>query len=561
MRRGSQLLISVIVILSLIILVFSSTSVLAQTYPETVRVGLYYGTSSVSSVAFSAKAELEVGYSLYGQFTLLYSETGGQQVIARKDTYFVKSPTGALTEYNPNAGIPIDGETIGPFHIQIGDKVTDFISAQTIANGIKQAGVIAYPVYENGWAVWTGFYSDQDKAGGDIQNLSSKLGTQALSIITPSASRIILYNANFEPQMIIGTPDVKLVIRPGASNNPKVLSVNGKQYRGEIEVRRFSDSDMTVINTLNIEEYLYGVVPAEIESYSPIEALKAQAVAARTYTYLNMGKNKKWDFDLNNTVDNQVYAGFDSEQATTNQAVDDTKGKKILYNGSLASVFYFSSSGGMTEDNINVWGTDLPYLKSVLDPYEAGNSYNYSWSRTFTAADIKRKLFTSGVDIGDIVSMTVEEYSPAGRVNKLKITGTNGSITYQRENIRMILGENGYLPSRMFTINSGGASSTGNNLVSVVSAEGQSSVNVYGTKAISSMGTSEVLSANGPLKVVGADNSAIISGTVQSGTFVLIGKGWGHGVGMSQEGAKGFAKIGYTYDKILMHYFNGVTVE
>lgn len=549
------------------VLFFSDSSVLALTYPETVRVGLYYGSSSASSAAFNSKAGLEVGYYQNGQFVTILQETGGQQKIVRKDAYFVKSSTGTLTEYSPSEGIPFNGETFGPYHIQIGEKTSDFATAQSLASGMKQLGILAYPVYDSGWAVWTGFYSDNDKAFADQQNIASKTGGAALTIIAPASTRLIVYSASFEPQLIFNSTDLKLTVRPNAANNPKVLSVNGKQYRGEIELRRFTDSDMTVINSLDVEQYLYGVVPGEIESYSPIEALKAQAVAARTFVYLNMGKYKKWDFDVSNTVDSQVYAGFDSEKPTTNQAVDETRGKKVLYNGRLASLHYFSSSGGATEDNIYVWGTDVPYLKSVPDPYEAGNSYNYNWTRTYTAADIKMKLFLSGVEIGDILSMTVEEYSPAGRANKLKITGTAGSITYQRENIRIILGDNSYLPSRMFTIQTGGTTSAGNTTASVVSADGKTTLNVLGTKVMTSSGTLDIPSSAGSVKVIGADSTATITGstastaTVPSGTYFLTGKGWGHAIGMSQEGAKGFARNGYTYDKILMHYFNGVVVE
>ena len=561
MRRGSQLFVSAIVILSLIVIIFSDTTVIAQTYPETVSVGLYFGNSSASSVAFNSKAGLEIGYYQNGQFSTILTEIGGQQTIVRKDAYFIKSSTGALTEYNPTEGVPFTGDTFGPYHIQIGEKVMDFASAKSVANSIKQSGVMAYPVFDNGWVIWTGFYGDATKANGDVKNLASKLGTTDLTVIEPSNSRIIVYNANFEPRFIFGSADLKLTVRPNASNNPRVLSVNGKQYRGEIVLRRFTDSDLTVINILNLEQYLYGVVPCEIESYSPVEALKAQAVAARTYTYLNMGKYKKWDFDVVNTVSSQVYGGFDVEKSTTNQAVDATKGKKVLYNGRPASLFYSSSSGGMTEDNVNVWGTDIPYLKSAQDPYESGTSYNYNWSKTFTAADIKMKLFLSGVEIGDIISMTAEEYTPAGRVNKLKITGTQDSITYYKEDIREILGDASFLPSRMFTINSGNSTESNSGVVSVISADGQSTVNVYGTKAVTSSGNADIAVGSGPLKILGQNSSAIITGTVPTGSYVLTGKGWGHAVGMSQEGAKGFARNGYTYDKILMHYFKGVIVE
>ncbi|HBR02263.1 MAG TPA: amidase enhancer [Ruminiclostridium sp.] len=568
MGRGSRFFTWILVIISVFIIFFSDTNVLAATYPETVRVGLYFGTSSAPSVALNSAGGLELGYYKNGEFSAILTEAGNKQIIIRKDSYFIKSPSGALTEYNPTEGIPYSGETFGPYHIQIGEKVSDYASAQSFANQIKESGIYAYPVFEDGWFVWTGFYGDAGKAAADVKNLASKLDASDFTVIEPAGNRFIVYNSDFEARLIYGSKNLRLSARPNSSNNPKILSVNGRQYRGEIELRRFTDSDMTVINVLSIEEYLYGVVPAELESTAPIEALKAQTVAARTYVYLSMGNYSKWDFDVVNTVASQVYGGYELERASSNQAVNETKGTKVLYNGRLASLFYFSSSGGMTEDNTNVWGADIPYLKSVEDPYESGSSYNYNWIKTFTAEDIKMKLFLSGVEIGDIISMTAEEYTPAGRVNKLKITGTKDSIIYYKEDIRKILGDSGsYLPSRMFTINSGNSSGGGSgtgSVLSVVTADGKSTVNLNGATVVSASGTSEIKSVQSGVKILGADSSVIAgsSGTnVASNTWVLTGKGWGHAVGMSQEGAKGFAQKGYTYDKILMHYFTGVTVE
>ncbi|MGI6621747.1 MAG: SpoIID/LytB domain-containing protein [Clostridiaceae bacterium] len=559
MQKKSKLLVSFLVVLGLSALIFSATEIFAQTYPETVRVGLYFGDTPAANVSFTAKSGLEIGYYKDGAFIILLKEEGGKQTIVRKDSHFIRSPSGVVSEYNPNEGIPFDGETFGPYHIQIGDAASDLKTAQSLCNTIRSSGIVAYPVFENGWYVWTGFYSDAVKANSELQTLANKLSGSNLKVIEPSASRMIIYDSGFEPHMIFGAADVKLVIRPNEANDPRVISVNSKQYRGEIELRRFSGSDMTVINIVDLEQYLYGVVPKEIESYAPMEALKAQAVAARTFTYRSMGSYKKWDFDVVNTVASQVYGGYDAEKATTNQAVDETKGKKVLYNGRLASMHYFSSSGGMTEDNIYVWGSDVPYLKSVPDPYEAENSYNYNWSRTFTAEDIKMKLFISGVEIGDIIDMTADEYTPAGRVRKLRIVGTSGSITYTNEDIRIILGDSGYLPSRMFTINSGSAGSGGT--ASVITDSGTSSVNVFGARAVTSSGTYDITAGGSAIKVLGASDSAMITGNVPKGTYVLTGKGWGHGIGMSQEGAKGFARNGYTYDQILKHYFTGVTVE
>lgn len=561
MRKRIRLFVSVVATLSIICMYFFNVTSAAASYPETIRVGLYFGSSSASNVAFNSKAGLEIGYYLNGQFVTLKAVEGGQQLIVRKDSYYIKSSAGAISEYNPSEGIPFDGETYGPYHIQIGDSFSDYASAVSMANLVSGSGIKAYPVFDDGWFLWTGFYSDALKAGEDIQNLAAKLGTTNLKVINPSGSRFIVYDANFSPYFIFGSSTCKLTVRPSAANNPKVLSVNSKQYRGEIELRRFSDSDMTVINVINIEEYLYGVVPREIGASSPMEALKAQAVAARTYAYMNMGSYKKWDFDVVNTVNSQVYGGYDDENPNSNKAVDETRGKKVLYNGSLASLFYFSSSGGMTEDNVNVWGNDIPYLKSVPDPYESGTSYNYNWSVTLTAEDIKMKLFLSGVDIGDILSMTAEEYTPAGRVNKLKITGTKGSITYTKEDIRRILGDNGnYLPSRMFTISTSGSSGQGSSVAYVSSGSSKTTVNVYNSRVVSASGIKSI-SGSGVVNVIGASGIKTITGNIPAGTYILTGKGWGHGVGMSQEGAKGLAKMGYNYEQILKHYFTGVTVE
>ena len=554
------------VILAILVLTLTGEKVSAQAYPETVRVGINSGKTAVASVALQSNGGHDIGYYSNNQFVVLLNEAAGQQTIIRKDSYYVRSVQGVTTEYNPTEGVPSEGELSGPYHIQVGAARQDYASAKTVADIVVNSGIAAYPVFDNGWYVWTGFYSDSAKAEAAIPNLTTQLGTADLTVVNPSSSRIIIYNASFQPKLIYSNPSSPLTAKPNGTANPAVFSVNGKGYRGEMEFRRFTDSDMTVINILNLEQYLYGVVPSEIGASSPAEALKAQAVAARTYTYSSINRYSKWSFDVTNTVDSQVYGGYDVEQASSNAAVDQTKGIKVLYNGSLASLFYYSSSGGMTEDNINVWGTPLPYLTSVVDPYEAGTSYNYTWQRVYTAEDIRKKLLSSNVDLGEIISMTAEEYTAAGRVNKLKFVGTTGSITYNREDIRRILADaNGtYLPSRMFTITtsgSGGQATAGS--TSVATSEGiLSGIALDGKKVLSSGGSSVLSSGSGNLSAIGSNNTkGSIGGGVPAGSYLLSGKGWGHGVGMSQEGAKGLARNGYTYDQILKHYFTGVTIE
>ena len=196
------------------------------------------------------------------------------------------------------------------------------------------------------------------------------IATDNVTVTQESYSRLVIYDASFNVIMVYGGTDGYMQVWPKQQNNPFVFSANGKKYRGFLEIRRYTDSDMTLINVVDLEHYLYGVVPAEIEANAPLEAVKAQAVAARTYALRSLGKNSKWGFDLMDTNSDQVYKGYDGERAYANQAVDETKGQKMVYNGALAQVFYFASSGGMTANVKEVWGSEIPYLVSVPDPYE-----------------------------------------------------------------------------------------------------------------------------------------------------------------------------------------------
>lgn len=180
------------------------------------------------------------------------------------------------------------------------------------------------------------------------------------------------------------------------------------------------------------------------------------------------------------------------------------------------------------------------------------------------------------MEIGDIVSITIEEVSNAGRPIKVKFTGTKGQITYYREDTRRVL----ELPSNNYTIISGTGStsgtgtssgSSGSGTVYAINGDGSiQAVSLPGSVAVMSSGT-EVIGGSGTVYAAGTSGVSVISGASSTSTagpvqvsgnvYTFVGKGWGHGVGMSQEGAKGFTHMGYTYDQILKHYFTGVTVE
>jgi stage II sporulation protein D len=121
-----------------------------------------------------------------------------------------------------------------------------------------------------------------------------------------------------------------------------------------------------------MQEYLYGVVPREMSKTWPLEALKAQAVVARTFAITNQNKFMHLGFNMDNSVLSQVYGGYDWEGPISNQAVDETIGMLLYYNTTLASAYYHSNSGGYTANSENVWSSEVPYLRSVFDPYSIG---------------------------------------------------------------------------------------------------------------------------------------------------------------------------------------------
>ena len=168
------------------------------------------------------------------------------------------------------------------------------------------------------------------------------------------------------------------------------LALDGAGYRGELVVRR----GISVVNELPLERYLRGVVPWEMPSHWNAQALRAQAVAARTYALAT--RNPGWTFDLYADTRDQVYGGIRAEKRSTNLAVGATAGRILTWNGEPARTYYFSTSGGRTESSQDAFrGPPVPYLRSVSDPYDAGP--HHDWTYRFTSGQLARKLGLDGI--------------------------------------------------------------------------------------------------------------------------------------------------------------------
>lgn len=344
------------------------------------------------------------------------------------------------------------------------------------------------------------------------------------------------------------------------------VTVDGTEYRGGVQFKRIDGGVLTVINVVNMEEYLYSVIGKEMSPSWNLEALKAQAVCARGFAISNYNKFSKYGFNLDTTTNSQVYKGVSTETESTLRAADETKGQVLKHDGSIIQSIYCASMGGASANAENVWGGSYPYLVSVTDPYEnPDEATHYSWTVTLSAEEIKTCLENAGVNIGDIISLEIVNQDSAGYVTELLFTGTEGSHTVKRSSCRTVFG--GKLHSQRYTLTGG--------------VNNQASLNTLIPCYISSDGIADAI--NGSVFQINTDNKKIKSlssisfikpsysasapaeptsvAASDDGDFVFNGNGWGHGVGMSQWGAKAMADKGYTYEDILTFYYTGTYLE
>lgn len=265
-----------------------------------------------------------------------------------------------------------------------------------------------------------------------------------------------------------------------------LLTFDGNSYRGSLRFTANGDL-LEVVNVLDIESYLRGVVPAEMSASWQMEALKAQAVAARSYTMTSLDPSA--GYDLCATVDCQVYRGVAAEHPRTDAAILATAGVVVTYQGITAHTYYHADSGGTVASSGEVWGTALPYLVTLADA--PANTPHRSWQARLDGASIGASLAAAGLPVGTVTGLRVVRLSESGRVAELEITGTART--------RLLSG-----------------------VVLRDQARG------WGLKSMRFR--------------------------VQGG-LVVNGDGWGHGVGMSQYGARALANAGYDFGSILAFYY------
>jgi len=282
-----------------------------------------------------------------------------------------------------------------------------------------------------------------------------------------------------------------------SSSDGRGIWVGQKRFAGKLNLFVL-DSEILVVNVLGIEKYLNSVVGSEMPAKWPIEALKAQAIASRTYALKQKGNNL---FDIDSTQKNQVYNGLESRTYKTIRAVKSTRSLVLTYKDKLINALFHSSSGGMTENSQDVWKNQYPYLSSVKD-FDKNNP-KFRWQKKISSNELI-DLFPK---IGGLKKIEILEITSTGRVKNVKLIGAYGSDQISGVALRKRLGlKSNFVRFKFFE---------------------------------------EELNNKFPTKK----------------GLIVFGQGSGHGVGMSQWGAKYMASRGQKAERILKHFYKGVQIK
>ena len=275
------------------------------------------------------------------------------------------------------------------------------------------------------------------------------------------------------------------------------LRVGVRDYVGALEVSRQAQG-LLLVNELPMEEYVAGTVRGEASERWPAEALRALAVVARTYAAFQQARTTSRAFHVVAGNQDQNFAGWVAEGSPAREAARTTAGQVLTWEGRIFLTFYHSDSGGFTEAAQSVFSGDVPPLTGVRDEFSM-ESPNYTWTVTIPLTVIAERLRRGGLDVGEVSGLTVLERSPSFRVALMTVDHSRGTSTLRGADFRRLIGYD-------------------------------------------------------------ALKSTLFVPTAQNGAIRFEGRGWGHGVGLSQFGAKGMADRGYTYSQILEHYYPGTVL-
>jgi len=337
---------------------------------------------------------------------------------------------------------------------------------------------------------------------GRVVGCASGLVALWIGAITPVAASASAPTIAIRVLILDGAPSVLIdgKVRRGAARfaAPGPHEVDGRQFRGSVTLTE-ERGGLRVVNELGLEDYVAGTLLGEVSEGFGDVVLRAQAIAIRSYALHRRAHARSPDYDVEASTTGQVYLGLDGETPMVREAVDATSGQILTFDGEPILAAFHSAAGGRTATAAEVWGRDVPYLVSVGVPGEEDSPDTY-WRAPVSAEELSDALAAAGKSVGRVRDVSVASRTPSGRSAALRVRGTEGQVEVSGETLRRVLG-----PMRL--------------------------------------------------------RSTLFEVRRTEDGFVFVGSGNGHGVGMSQWGARSLARRGSDHRQILARFYPGARIE
>ncbi len=527
-----------------------------------VRVGVYYIYGENNCLAFSHNIKsVQGGLALYSTFGEEYTfyKISDEPVTVMRDFSAKKNSEGLY--YHTTSGnthIIYHCVTKEPVELKAVDAVIENYKS------LLGDSTPVFPLYVSGQAyIAVGTYSSKDASLADCENMKSKLGVEFVPRVPNNTSLSVIETESGKILFKIDTADQVLYVRPLQKQESEnyIKSAIGNLFDGTFEYKATIDG-MYLVNILELEDYIKSVLPYEISSSWHDEALKAFSIVVRSYTLSKLNSNhKNQDFDMCDETHCQAYRGRLRSTDRTDAAVEATKNVVLAYESKICETYYHAISGGVTESCELVWGgKGYPYLVSQSIPDEQYWNYtNGVWQFEVSEKELFEYIQNNSIVKryvkNPIKSVRVSKYTDTGYAYELEIIDTSGLVsTFTKcDNIRSILTK--YAKSARLTIgksseitvNDGEKMQVDPYNIIQTDEDGKT---VISTSPIGETVKRQMITADGAL----VDVELPVS---DSSTYVISGTGWGHGVGLSQYGAKDMAEKGCAWNDIITYFFPG----
>ena len=534
-----------------------------------IRVGLVYGSGAVGSFRTSAPDGFIIG-------------TVAQNASDAFTSFFYLK--------NTKISVSSNAKVSGKYSLEFTQSFSNFTEAYNFINNVsKSVSASVYPAYiNNKITVRVGAFSSADSAKAYIAKVPG-YSAGSLNVASDPATAAVVINPDTDGILFaFSNGENNLAVAAASSANPansaygqKITELSSKTtgimtspanniYSGAF-VYIAGSSGVEIVGMMSLEDYIKGVVPNEVYPWWGKEALKAFAVTARTLV-INSASVKRHatsPFMMCTTTHCQYYTGLGKATEGTNIAVEETKDLIITYQNKPIEAYYCSSSGGATENHNDAWGgtLTLPYLSAVSIPQEKyweSDRPNAMWTNSASPKELYEYLTRSSsyssrfssVLKNDIASITVNSRSPGSNyIKSLTVTDKNGNAVTltNSDNIRVAFGK--YASSANMDIY------RAFRFRYAVIDNGTQELEAGKTTIVTGNGVRKLSSGNGKLTILTSSGTTTINAHASGSNFIFDGRGWGHGVGMSQWGAQDMSEAGYGFEEIIKTFYTGVTVE